>query len=65
MRIPASALALILALSPITLAAQQTTLPLWPHATPEPAQTADREKDVTTPDMALISGHRTARLANV
>ena len=65
MRTPASALALVLTLGPISLAAQQTTLPLWPHAAPEPAQTTDPEKDVTTPDMALISGHRSARLTNV
>jgi acetyl esterase/lipase len=45
--------------------AQQTVLPLWPHATPEPAQTTEPEKDVTKPTDALISGHRTSRLTNV
>ncbi len=45
--------------------AQQTVLPLWPHATPEPPQTTEPETDVTKPTDALISGHRTARLANV
>lgn len=47
------------------LAAQQTVLPLWPTVTPEPAQTADAELDVTKPTDAFISGHRTARLTNV
>jgi acetyl esterase/lipase len=61
-----SALAFVLA-SAILLpaSAQHTVLPLWPHATPEPAQTTEPEKDVTTPDMLLISGHRTARITNV
>ena len=45
--------------------AQQVVLPLWPHATPEPAQTTEPEKDVTTDKDAFISGHRTARLTNV
>jgi acetyl esterase/lipase len=47
------------------LHAQQATVPLWPHATPEPAQTADPEKDVTTDKDPLISGHRSARITNV
>ena len=46
-------------------AAQQTVLPLWPTATPEPAQTTEAEVDVTKPTDAFISGHRTARLTNV
>jgi acetyl esterase/lipase len=45
--------------------AQQTVLSLWPHATPEPAQTTEIEIDVTKPTDAFISGHRTARLTNV
>jgi acetyl esterase/lipase len=45
--------------------AQQPVLPLWPHATPEPPQTTEPEKDVTKPTDALISGHRTARFTNV
>ncbi len=58
-------LALTLALSGIPAAAQQTVLPLWPHATPEPPQTTEAEVDVTKPTDALISGHRTSRLTNV
>jgi acetyl esterase/lipase len=57
------AAALVLATS--AACAQQTVLPLWPHATPEPAQTTDPEKDVTKPTDALISGHRTSRITNV
>jgi acetyl esterase/lipase len=45
--------------------AQQTTLPLWPHATPEPPQTTAPETDATKPTDGLISGRRTARLTNV
>lgn len=41
------------------------TLPLWPHATPESAQTTAPEQDVTTDKDALISGHRSARITNV
>jgi acetyl esterase/lipase len=59
----ASSFVLLLAALPAT--AQQKVLPLWPHATPEPAQTSDPEKDVTTDKDALISGHRTSRLTNV
>jgi acetyl esterase/lipase len=67
LRIPTIVLTLGLAsLVPASLAhAQQTVLPLWPHATPESAQTADPEADVTKPTDVLISGHRTARLTNV
>jgi len=43
----------------------QQVLPLWPHGTPEPPQTTQPEKDVTTDQDALINGHRTARLTNV
>ena len=52
------------ALSSVALA-QQVVLPLWPHATPEPAQTTEPERDVTTDKDALISGHRSERLTNV
>jgi acetyl esterase/lipase len=45
--------------------AQQVTLPLWPHATPEPPQTTEPEADLTKPTDHLISGHRTARLTNI
>ena len=44
---------------------QTTVLPLWPHGTPEPAQTVEPETDVTKPSDALISGHTTRRLTNV
>ena len=47
------------------IAHAQTVLPLWPHGTPQPPQTAQAEKDVTTDQDALINGHRTARLTNV
>lgn len=59
--------AAVLLVSPISLlpAHAQQTIPLWPHATPEPAQTTEAEKDVTKDTDALISGHRTARLTNV
>src|SRR6195952_306068 len=57
--------ALAFALSGITATAQQTVIPLWPHATPEPPQTSEAEVDVTKPIDALISGHRTSRLTNV
>ena len=43
------------ALSSVALA-QQVVLPLWPHATPEPAQTTEPERDVTTDKDAFISG---------
>lgn len=51
----------------VSLHAQEpkVVLPLWPHATPEPAQTTEPERDVTTDKDALISGHRSARLTNV
>src|ERR1700760_2777546 len=56
-----------LLVSPLSLlpAHAQQIIPLWPHATPEPAQTTETEKDVTKDSDALISGHRTARLTNV
>lgn len=51
--------------APLAARAQTAVLPLWPHATPEPAQTTEPEKDVTTDRDALISGHRSSRLTNV
>ena len=48
-----------------SLSDAQIVLPLWPHGTPEKAQTTDPEKDVTTPSDGLISGRRTARFTNV
>jgi acetyl esterase/lipase len=41
------------------------TLPLWPHATPEPPQTTAPETDTTTPTDNPISGRRVVRLTNV
>jgi len=59
-----------LALLALTLAAsaahaQQTVIPLWPHGTPEPAQTSEPEKDVTKDSDNLINGHRSVRLTDV
>jgi len=54
-----------LALAATACRAQQTVLPLWPHGTPEPVQTAGPEKDVTKDSDALISGHRSVRLTDV
>jgi acetyl esterase/lipase len=59
-----TALALGLLLIPAARA-QQTVLPLWPHGTPEPAQTTAPEADVTKDSDNLINGHRSIRLANV
>jgi acetyl esterase/lipase len=58
-----SSFALLLAALPAS--AQQKVLPLWPHATPEPGQTAEPEKDVTTDKDALFDGRRSRRLTNV
>jgi acetyl esterase/lipase len=63
----------IRALLPYTLAItlatpaafSQQVVPLWPHASPEPAPNTEPEKDVTTDKDALISGHRSSRLTNV
>jgi len=41
------------------------TLPLWPHATPEPPRTTDPETDTTKPTDTFISGRRVVRLTNV
>lgn len=66
MTMRASFAALLLALSCSTGAhAQQTTLPLWPHATPEPPQTTEPESDATKPTDGTISGHRTRRITNI
>jgi acetyl esterase/lipase len=43
----------------------QQVLPLWPHGTPEPPQTAQPETDLTKPGDRLIDGHPTIRLTNV
>jgi acetyl esterase/lipase len=69
MNFRAATIALTLSLAAFASAslapAQDTSLPLWPHATPEPAQTTQPEADTTTPTDGFISGHRTARLTNV
>jgi len=57
--------ALFLSVVARLVTAQQTLIPLWPNATPEPPQTTEAEVDVTKPTDALISGHRTSRLTNV
>lgn len=44
---------------------QSVVLPLWPHATPEPPQTTEPERDATKDTDHFISGHRTARFTNV
>ena len=41
------------------------TLPLWPHATPEPPQTTAPEIDTTQPTDNFISGRRVIRRLNV
>jgi acetyl esterase/lipase len=48
-----------------TAQAQQITVPLWPHVTPEPPQTTEPEADITKPTDRFISGRRTARLTNI
>lgn len=63
-RVPVFGFGLLVGLVPC-LSAQQTVVPLWPHGTPEPAQTTAAETDVTKPTDALISGRRTARITNV
>lgn len=65
MKIKALALMFCMQLAGVGVIHAQTVLPLWPHGTPEPAQTTEPEKDVTTDQDALINGHRTARLTNV
>jgi acetyl esterase/lipase len=50
---------------PFFTSSAQQIIPLWPHGTPEPAQTTAPEQDVTKPTDGLISGHRTARITNV
>ena len=62
LRVPSAALLVFLSLAAHS---QQQVLPLWPHGTPEPAQTTAPETDVTKNSDALISGHRSARLTNV
>jgi acetyl esterase/lipase len=45
-------------------AAQQIVLPLWPHALPQAAQTAEPEADISKPT-DQISGHHTSLLTNI
>jgi acetyl esterase/lipase len=60
--------ALALLLMPVscisTARAQQTVLPLWPTALPQPAQTTEPEKDISKPT-DNISGHHTSLLTNI
>lgn len=65
MKIKGCAIAFCLILAGGGVVHAQQVVPLWPHGTPEPPQTTEPEKDVTTDQMALINGHRTARLTNV
>jgi acetyl esterase/lipase len=44
--------------------AQQTVMPLWPHALPQPAQTTEPETDISKPT-DQISGHHTSLLTNI
>jgi acetyl esterase/lipase len=55
----------VLVLAAGSATAQQMTMPLWPHGTPQPAQTSAPETDMTTPADGPISGHRTSRLTNI
>jgi acetyl esterase/lipase len=64
--VPALGLASLLLVLPSAHAqTQPLTLPLWPHTTPEPPQTADAETDTTKPTDNTISGRRVVRLTNV
>ena len=65
MRLRPIAAALLSLLLPTLAASAQQTLPLWPHATPEPPQTTLPESDATKPTDGLISGRKTRRLTNV
>lgn len=60
MKFKALAIVLSLPLSGAMYAKAQTVLPLWPHATPEPAQTTEPETN-----MLDSGGHRTNRLTNI
>jgi acetyl esterase/lipase len=46
-------------------AAAQVTMPLWPHGTPEPAQTAAAETDNNVAVSTFPAGHKATSLANV
>jgi acetyl esterase/lipase len=46
-------------------AAQQATMPLWPHGTPEPAQTTSVETDNNVAVSTFPAGHKATSLANV
>jgi acetyl esterase/lipase len=52
-------------LAPTLAHAQQLTLPLWPHATPEPPQTTTPETDDGKPISTIPAGTRLNNLANV
>jgi acetyl esterase/lipase len=65
MRLRPIAVALFSLLLAALAAPAQQTLPLWPHATPEPPQTSAPESDATRPTDGLISGRKTRRLTNV
>ena len=47
------------------LAAQTSTLPLWPSGTPEPAQTSAPQANVATPEETARAGYPMVRLSNV
>jgi acetyl esterase/lipase len=52
-------------LSGATLRAQQTTLPLWPHALPQPEQTTQPEMDMNKPTDGTARKDFSIRLTNV
>lgn len=49
----------------VPAAAQKMTLPLWPHGTPEPAQTTAAEANVATATDTARAGHPIVRYSNV
>jgi acetyl esterase/lipase len=55
----------VLALAPGTLAAQQTTLPLWPNGNPEPTRVTGPEYDPTASENHTVAGKPSLRLTNV
>jgi len=63
-RLALASVALALASVALTARAQQT-LPLWPHGTPEPPQTAEPESDSGKPVASFPAGHVATSLANV
>jgi acetyl esterase/lipase len=60
-----AALAFVCTVPALPACGQQTVLPLWPRGTPEPAQTAEAEADVTKPTDSLYNGRRSIRFTNV